>query len=250
MSLSRKCPGNGDRGCAKFLPNWDVHPLCRDCRSCTQESTCEVCIEWSGTLWSKHQKALDRATVKKAAVSRSLSAEDSRVPGHTTVANNSVRLGDSADAVASQALLEPRSRGPSASCGVRSPTRRSTPHRATSPRRRSKAHTLSSPGTSGTDSDSSGSHSGGFSRSPSAGKGIDREATVAMVVVHVLTSVIDAIGQAIDLHMAVGMTRRIATGIDMIVLLAVLDLAAGLGLTILEDLRLHRLALPFQGFRL
>lgn len=81
-------------------------------------------------------------------------------------------------------------------------------------------------------------------------RGIDREATVAMVVVHVLTSVIDAIGQAIDLHMAVGMTRRIATGIDMIVLLAVLDLAAGLGLTILEDIRLHRLALPFQGFRL
>lgn len=169
MSLSRKCPGNGDRGCAKFLPNWDVHPLCRDCRSCTRGTTCEVCIEWSGALWTKHQKALDRAMVKKAAVSRGLSAEDSRVPGHTTIATSLVRPGDSADAAAAQVPLEPRSHEPSASRGVSSLTQRATPHRATSPRRRSKAHTLSPPCTSGTDTDSSGSQSGGFSRSPSAG---------------------------------------------------------------------------------
>ncbi len=256
MSLSRKCSGTGIRGCSKFIANWDEHLLCRECRDCSRESTCEVCRNWSGAIWSKHQKAMDRARVRKATKSRSLSVEDSRVPGHMAVADSSARPGDSVDLVAAQ-VFEPGSRGPSASRGVRSPSRVSTPRRALSPHRKRNGQSISPPCTSGTSS-SSGSASGGSSL---LGRevahevlvgvrwlGIDRVATAAMVVVPVLMNATGTTGLVIDLDMALRTIRRIATGTVRIVPETVIGLVAGLGLVTREHSCLPYPRHPSLGF--
>ena len=65
---NKHCPGIYGK-CAKIMPYWDDHRVCRACRgySCSSTSTCEVCGSWSEDTWKKFSKCLQRASKSKVA---------------------------------------------------------------------------------------------------------------------------------------------------------------------------------------
>ena len=53
----RLCPGNGGKKCGAFKSPLfrDPHPTCARCRGrrCFDDMTCDICKDWSVTLWEK-----------------------------------------------------------------------------------------------------------------------------------------------------------------------------------------------------
>ena len=50
--------------CYRHKARWDTHALCFKCRSCNQDNTCHICINWNTDLWKKIRRATLEAVRK------------------------------------------------------------------------------------------------------------------------------------------------------------------------------------------
>ena len=112
MSTRNKhCPGIYGK-CAKIMPYWDDHRVCRACRgySCSPTSTCEVCGSWSEDTWKKFSKCLQRASKSKVATIAQAPEKGPGQPSATlgSLSGSSVQVTDASTRI-SRANREPES---------------------------------------------------------------------------------------------------------------------------------------------
>ena len=107
----KHCPGIYGK-CAKIMPYWDDHRVCRACRgySCSPTSTCEVCGSWSEDTWKKFSKCLQRASKSKVATIAQAPEKGPGQPSATlgSLSGSSVQVTD-ANTRISRANREPES---------------------------------------------------------------------------------------------------------------------------------------------